>query len=301
MILAAIDIGSNAVRLQVTNVINYGDDITFKKLQYIRFPLRLGSDVFTLKEVSEETCGRFVELMKAFKIIIDLYGVDEYYACATSAMREARNGADLVKRVKSECGLDINIITGDVEADLINRVIAFHLDDSTHVHVDVGGGSTELNLYRDQQKVASRSFPIGSVRTLNEADTEVAWKGLIDWIDQHVNIAEEYVTAIGTGGNINKLFELANGITGKHLSIKRLKEIRASLVDMPLEERINKLQLNADRADVIVPASKIYITVMVRSGAGKILVPNVGLKDGIITYLYEKNKLRKGKLHFKNN
>lgn len=301
MKLAAIDIGSNAVRLQITNVISYGDNITFKKLQYIRFPLRLGADVFTLGKLSEETCERFVELMRSFKILIDLYEVDDFYACATSAMREAQNGAQLIQRVKAACDLNIDIITGEREADLINRVISFHLDESTYLHVDVGGGSTELNLYREQEKVASKSFPIGTVRALSEAGTDAAWEALDTWITEHVNTSEEHVTAIGTGGNINKLFELANGIGGKHLSIKKLKDVRATLKNMALEDRIYKLQLNADRADVIVPASRIYITVMVKAGATKILVPDVGLKDGIVTYLYEKNKLKKGHLSFKNS
>ena len=183
---------------------------------------------------------------------------------------------------------------------MIDRVISFHLDQSTYLHIDVGGGSTELNLYRNQRKVASESFPIGSVRTLNEAGTTQAWEYLDNWIEQHINIAEEHVTAIGTGGNISKLFDLANGISGKHLSIKKLKEVRANLKGMTLDERIYKLQLNADRADVIIPASKIYITAMVKAGATKILVPDVGLKDGIVTYLYEKYNVRHAHLEYRN-
>lgn len=299
MILAAIDIGSNAIRLQVTNVIRYGDSTTFKKLQNIRFPLRLGSDVFTQQRIGDQKVEDFVKLMKAFKVMIDLYRVDEYYACATSAMRESANGQEIVDRVKEECGLHINIISGDDEAEMINRVIQFHLGEGFYLHIDVGGGSTELNIYQDDVKTASRSFPIGSVRILGDKARKVAWDELYDWIEEHIPQNTE-VLAIGTGGNINKLFELVSGVKGEMISLKKLEECLKDLKKMDYEERMHKLQLNADRADVIIPASGIYLGAMKKAGASKILVPNVGLKDGIITYLYEKNVSKKGMFNYKN-
>lgn len=298
MVLAGIDIGSNAVRLQITGIIRYGDSTTFKKLQYIRFPLRLGSDVFAEKRISKTKCEEFVQLMKAFKIMIDLYQVDEYFACATSAMREADNGKELVGLVKKECGLNINIISGDEEAEMINRVIEFHLQEDNYLHIDVGGGSTELNFYKGKQKTASKSFPVGSVRVLKHYDRSETWDNMYDWVKEHVNGSE--VVAIGTGGNINKLFELANGIKGKHINLKKLEQVQSELKLMDYNERMHKLQLNADRADVIIPASEIYINVMQQADAKKILVPNVGLKDGIIAYLYEKNISHLGVFNFKN-
>ena len=299
MILAAIDIGSNAVRLQITSVIRYGDSTTFKKLQFIRFPLRLGTDVFTMKKISDQRCDDFVKLMSSFKTMIDLYRVDEYFACATSAMRESENGQELVQRVKDEVGMDISIISGDEEAEMINRVIAYHLGEDCFLHIDVGGGSTELNVYMGSQKIAARSFPIGSVRMLSDSARKDAWEKLYAWLDEHVTKDQE-VLAIGTGGNINKLFELVSGIKGEFISLKKLQNCLKDLKKMDYEERMHKLQMNADRADVIIPASGIYINAMIRAGADRILVPNVGLKDGIITYLYEKNVSRKGLFSFKN-
>ncbi|MEQ9290548.1 MAG: phosphatase [Cyclobacteriaceae bacterium] len=301
MKLAAIDIGSNAVRLQITNVISYGDNTTFKKLQYIRFPLRLGGDVFSLQRIGEVKTHQFVELMKAFKIMIDLYEVDEYYACATSAMREAENGYELVQFVKQQVDLNINIISGEAEAEMINRVIAFQLDEGDYLHIDVGGGSTELNLYKNSEKVASKSFPIGTVRKLDAKKREMAWQALYSWLDEFMQTGEYQITAIGTGGNINKLYELAVGITDKQMTLKQLKSTRVMLKELPLEDRMYKLQLNADRADVIIPASDIYINVMKKTEANRILVPDVGLKDGIMNYLYEKNRYRKGRFSIKNS
>ncbi|WP_109832119.1 Ppx/GppA phosphatase family protein [Reichenbachiella versicolor] len=299
MIFAAIDIGSNAVRLQITNVIRYGDSTTFKKLEFVRFPLRLGGDVFTQKRIGEQRESDFVKLMQAYKILIDLYKVDEYYACATSAMREAENGQELANRVWKEVGLKINIISGDQEADLINKVISYHLGEDQFIHIDVGGGSTELNLYNGYDKIAAKSFPIGSVRLLNDKDRHEAWEEMYEWIDKYVDSKKE-IKAIGTGGNIKKLFEVSSGQKGEFLSIKTMESCLKDLTKMDYEERMHKLQMNADRADVIIPASGIYINAMKRSGAQKILVPDVGLKDGIMAYLYEKNISTAGLFSFRN-
>lgn len=293
MILAAIDIGTNAVRLQINRPITFEGNTIFKKLQYIRFPLRLGSDVFEYNEIGDQKFREFIILMHAFKAMIDLYQVDEYYACATSAMREANNGKALVQAVKASCGLDINIISGDMEAELINRVIAFNLQpDEQYLHIDVGGGSTELTIYHGETKIDSKSFPLGTVRILKHSDHAETWDEMLQWILDH-KAAKDHLIAIGTGGNIRKLFELTNKEKGKYIGLKKLEEELEILKNMDYQERIVNLQLNEDRADVIVPASEIYIAIMKKAGAKKIMVPDVGLKDGIISFLYDQKTLEK--------
>jgi exopolyphosphatase/guanosine-5'-triphosphate,3'-diphosphate pyrophosphatase len=249
----------------------------------------LGSDVFVLGKIGEDKFDEFMKLMQAFKIMIDLYHVDEYYACATSAMREAQNGQALADAVLVQCGLKVNIIDGLHEADLINRVIELYLEQGqSYLHIDVGGGSTELNVYQGHEKMQSKSFPLGTVRTLAQSDQEETWNELTIWIQEHLDHLCD-VTAIGTGGNIRKLFELSKGEKGKHIGLKKLQATQNELKYLNFEDRMQKLQLNADRADVIIPAAEIYINIMKKSGANKILVPDVGLKDGIIAYLYAKN------------
>ena len=292
MKLAAVDIGSNAIRMQVTNVIEYDNQVVFKKLEYIRFPLRLGHDVFSSGRVSEKSADRFVKLMNAFKMFIDLYEVDDYMACATSAMREAANGEELKSRVKKETGLEITIIEGDVEAELGNRAISTYIADTPFLHIDVGGGSTELNMYLRKEKVASRSFRLGGVRRLDKKDSPEVWREMRIWIADNIPTNVQKATALGTGGNISKIFELSGIKKGKKLSYEKASEVIQNLSQMTLEERIFKLQLNHDRADVIIPASEIYLEAMKAANARYIIVPDVGLKDGVMHYLYEKNRNR---------
>lgn len=292
MKLAAIDIGSNAIRMQVTNVIEYDGQVTFKKLEYVRFPLRLGHDVFTSGKISERNCERFVKLMRAFKLLIELYEVDASMACATSAMRESENGWELKERAKEETGLEIQVIDGDREAELTNRAILTHISDMPHLHIDVGGGSTELNLYINHEKVASRSFKLGSVRRLDHRDSPEVWEQMKQWIAAHIPPKAGKVTALGTGGNISKIFELSGTKKGKKLSIEKAEEVVDRLQQMTLEERIFRLQLNPDRADVIIPASEIYLEAMRAAHAKYIVVPDVGLKDGIMHFLYQQTRQR---------
>ena len=293
MKIAAIDIGSNAIRLQITSVLEYEESITFKKIEYVRFPLRLGQDVFSEKIIKSETEEKFVKLMRSFKILIDLFEVDIYRACATSAMREAKNGAIIAARVFNEIGLKIDIINGDKEAELINNSLTSYLEDKAYLHIDVGGGSTELNIYVNKQKIAANSFKIGSVRRLSFHQSPLVWKRMEDWIKQ--NIKKEYgrIIAIGTGGNINKLADLAKKKPGKTITSKKIEAVREYLASFTLDERINKLQLNPDRADVILPASEIYMFAMKAAKATNILVPDLGLKDGMIQEMYK--KLKNGK------
>lgn len=301
MRLAAIDIGSNAIRLQITKVIEYEKLITFKKLQYVRFPLRLGHDVFTHKQISPENQERFIKLMTAYRHLIDLYNVDHYYGCATSAMRESKNGKALAQRVLDELDLKIHIINGQKEAEMINSVISLDLDEKTYLHIDVGGGSTELNFYYQQKKVASKSFKIGSVRRLGHHDSPRVWKEIAHWVQDELKDHEEKVTAIGTGGNINKIYELSPRASKRKISLENIMRVQDYLRNLTMEELLNRLQLNPDRADVIVPASEIYVHAMKAAKAKNMLVPDVGLKDGINHYLFEKYYPSRGKIFVKNN
>jgi exopolyphosphatase / guanosine-5'-triphosphate,3'-diphosphate pyrophosphatase len=299
--IAAIDIGSNAIRLQITRVLEFEGQITFKKLEYIRFPLRLGHDVFTLKKIGPAKEESFMKLMQAFKNMLDLYEIEHYFGCATSAMRESENGELIVERVKNELDLELNIISGDKEAEMINDVISLNLlDDQAYIHIDVGGGSTELNFYKNRKKIDSKSFQLGSVRTLESYDSPQVWKDMLKWISDLTIGHKGKITAIGTGGNIGKIYEISKVKTKRRTSIDTLIRVQELLKSMTYEERMNKLQLNPDRADVIIPASEIYIGVMQAAKSRTILVPDIGLKDGINHYLYTKFYPTKGKVWVKN-
>ncbi|MTI38488.1 phosphatase, partial [Fulvivirga lutimaris] len=283
MKLAAIDIGSNAIRLQVTTTIRTKGELNFKKIEYVRFPLRLGQDVFNTGTISTQKKVKFKKLMKAFKILIDLYEVDDYMACATSAMREAKNGNEIVKEVEEEIKLKIKVIDGATEALLINNAINTFLDKKkNYLHIDVGGGSTELTIIKGGEKISSKSFKVGSVRRLEHTDSPVMWNNMKKWTIDQCSKYNASITAVGTGGNINKLFELALKQKGERMTLIQLKDVQGFVRKMSIEDRINELQLNPDRADVIIPASEIYIAVMEWAQAKSIIVPEVGLKDGIM-------------------
>ena len=264
----------------------------------MRFPLRLGHDVFTTNRISDKSIEKFKKLMKVYKLLIELYEIDDYMFCATSAMRESENGQALADAVKEELGITINIIDGHLEADLINKAIASYLKDETYLHIDVGGGSTELNLFVKGKKIKTRSFKIGSVRILEHHDLPVMWQDMEKWVRD--NVKKEYgkVTAVGTGGNISKIFELAQKKAGQAVSLKKVKEIKEMIESYSMDQRIYELQMNPDRADVIVPASGIYIKVMEWAHSNSIIVPDVGLKDGILLHLLERN-IKQKKIEFK--
>lgn len=293
MKLAAIDIGSNAIRFQISTVLDKGPKVLFKKLEYIRFPLRLGHDVFSTGKISSESIKKFMKLMNAYKIMIELYEADDYMFCATSAMRESENGKELAKRVYNELGLHIQLISGKEEADLINRAITSFLSDHTYLHIDVGGGSTELNLYVHGKKIKTRSFKVGSVRVLEHTDQPVMWTDMEKWVKTNVKKSYGRLISVGTGGNISKIFELAGKKPGKTISLKTVKQVRDRVAALSMDQRIYELQMNPDRADVIIPASSIYIKVMEWAGSKSIIVPDVGLKDGMLLYLLEKNQKQK--------
>lgn len=287
---AAIDIGSNAIRFQVSTVLENNATAFFKKLEYVRFPLRLGHDVFTSGKISEQSAEKFKKLMKAFKLLVELYEVTDHMFCATSAMRESENGEEIARQVQEEFGVTINIIDGLREAEFINKAIASYLSDKNYLHIDVGGGSTELNLFVNGEKIQTRSFKVGSVRVLEHHDSPQVWQEMEAWVRENVKRSYGKITAVGTGGNISKIFDLARSKAGKTLSLRKVKQVRDMIESLSIDDRIYKLQMNPDRADVIVPASDIYIKVMEWARTSSILVPDVGLKDGIMLHLFEKAK-----------
>lgn len=295
MKIAAIDIGSNAARLQISSILEDDGKISFKKVEYIRFPLRLGLEVFNGGIISPEGEVRIHKMLHSFKLLMELHEVKEYQICATSAMREATNAQEIIDRIQGILDMKIHVIEGAREAELINNVVVMALDPTkNYLHIDVGGGSTELNLYQNLEKTASRSFKIGSVRLLEGKDVTADWQKMERWIEDHINPNSDQISAVGTGGNINKLFNISTEkISDISMSISELERIQKFVASYSLADRINKLRLNADRADVIVPASKIYISAMQKAGATEIIVPDLGLKDGIIKMIYERMQARK--------
>lgn len=288
MRLAVIDIGSNAVRLQVHEVHAQQHPYKLKKLEYMRFPLRLGTDVFEKGAISTKTATQFTRLMQAFRLLLDVYEVTDYRACATSAMRDSANGRELVEEIDRKYGLHIEIISGKQEAQLLSVAMRPFIAEGHYLHIDVGGGSTELNLYHDGEHQAGESFKLGSVR--NKLSGGADWSDIDDWIKTHIKERHK-IKAVGTGGNIGKLTELAGQLYGKHKSypLAQLKKTHAHLQTLTVEQMIYDLNMNPDRADVIVPAGAIYLHVMELSGAREIIAPDAGLKDGLLQQLVEKN------------
>jgi exopolyphosphatase/guanosine-5'-triphosphate,3'-diphosphate pyrophosphatase len=288
---AAIDIGSNAVRLLIADIIETGKETSFKKNTLIRVPLRLGDDAFLDKRISSKKTEDLLKTMSAFKNLIEVYKVEDYRACATSAMREAENGPEVVKRIKEEAGIDLEIVEGQSEANII---YSSHIEETldrrkNYLYIDVGGGSTELSVFCEGKMKASKSFPIGTVRMLDHADTDEAWDDIKEWIKINSKQYPDLI-GIGTGGNINKLFKMSDEKDGMPLSYLKLKELYNHLNSYTLKERIVVLGLNQDRADVIIPACEIYLSVMKWAAVKQIYVPRVGMVDGIIQLLIEKNK-----------
>lgn len=295
MKFAAIDIGSNAARLQISSVLENDGMMSFKRVEYVRFALRLGHDVFSHGTISPESEVRVFKLLHAYKLLMDLHEVQDYSICATSAMREAANSAELVTRIHKILDMKIQLIDGSREAELINDVVVQSLHPKkNYLHIDVGGGSTELNIYRNREKLASKSFKIGSVRLLEGTEKEGDWEKMRNWITTQKQLIPGEMEAIGTGGNIAKLFNLSKpAAEEKSMTFDTLFEMAAYVGSFSFEDRVNKLRLNTDRADVIVPAASIYLTAMELGGCKSILVPDLGLKDGILQMLYDRYLNRK--------
>lgn len=290
MKFAAIDIGSNAARLQISSVLDNEGQISFKRVEYVRFALRLGHDVFTTGEISPESEVRIFKLLHAYKLLMDLHEVKDYMICATSAMREASNASQIITRIHKILDMKIHVIEGSREAELINDVVVKSLHPKkNYLHIDVGGGSTELNIYRSRVKLASKSFKIGSVRLLEGKEKEGDWEKMRKWIAQQMEWLSGPIVAVGTGGNINKLYNISSVVDEhKLMSFTELKKVSDFVASHSYEERVHKLRLNTDRADVIVPAASIYLSAMEEAACKEIFVPDLGLKDGIIQLLYDK-------------
>jgi exopolyphosphatase/guanosine-5'-triphosphate,3'-diphosphate pyrophosphatase len=285
--IAAIDIGSNAIRLLIANVIEAEEGPLFKKSSLIRVPIRLGMDVFNNGKISEENIERMRHAMSAFKHLMFVNGVVDYSACATSAMRESANGEEVINYLLEETGVRIQMIDGKEEADIIYKTqIAEHLDpEISHLYVDVGGGSTELTYFHQGVPSSSRSFKIGTIRILAEKVANEEWIEMKQWIKDRQKVYGN-VDVIGSGGNINKLFKMSGKKIGKPLDLGELSRMYKHIEGYSWEERVTKLDLNVDRADVIVPALQIFLKVMKASHAQKVYVPKIGLSDGIVRTIY---------------
>ncbi len=288
MILAAIDIGSNAIRLQITRIIwHEGEEPVYKVMESIRFPLRLGKDAFRTGEITFRSEIKFINLMMAFRTLIDLYEADDVYACGTSALRDSINGQRIIERSYEKSGIHIDIISGEREAEILAMVVHKDLDDSNYMHIDVGGGSTEINMIQNKQSYARKSFMLGSVRNMQRREESASWEAMNSWIQE--NGKEDFEATIATGGNIHTLQKLLLGQEENLTNIEQLQGIIDKVNDMSIEQRIEQLGLREDRADVIPFASEIYLTAMSAAGTDKILIPNVGLNDGIIEMLVARN------------
>lgn len=287
--LAAIDIGSNAMRLLINNVIEYNGVKLFKKVDIVRVPIRLGTEAFKEKNISEYTRKRLVQALHGYKHLIEAHEVVNYRGCATSAMREAKNGAEIIQQIKDETGIHIEIIDGKEEAEIIysNHIEKLIDDQQAYLYVDVGGGSTEITFFKNGKVQNSKSFNIGTIRILNDMISTPMWEELHRWLEE--TLQGQTVQIIGSGGNINKVAKISRKDPNKPLSFDYLNNYYKILKSYTYEERIIELDLNPDRADVIIPAMKIFTSIMKWSKAKHIYVPKIGLADGIIKEL-EKNE-----------
>ncbi len=288
---AAIDIGSNAIRLLFMNVVEEGKKVIFKKSSLIRVPVRLGDEAFFLGKISQKKIDKLIKTIQAFKNLMEVYEVVSFRACATSAMREATNGQDIVRQVLEKTGVEVEVIDGKQEAEIIysNQIVEMINDDNHYLYVDVGGGSTEITLFTNRKLVDSQSFNIGTIRLLNQKVSENDFKQMKKWL-KLLKTDEKEVSLIGSGGNINKIFKISGKKEKEFLVFEELSEIDKFLNYYSIEERIKVLGLNPDRADVIVPASDIFLKIMKWTGAKRIIVPTIGVSDGIVHQLYEQYK-----------
>lgn len=294
MRLAAIDIGSNAARLLISDVISGPQgSAEFIKTVLVRVPLRLGFDVFDKGEISAGKVEKIIKTIKSYKLLLDVYEVKHVKACATSAMRDAANAADIIKKVKAETGIAIDVISGDQEASLIyeNHIADSMNRDESYLYIDVGGGSTELTFFSDGKLIFKKSFNIGTIRLLKNQVDEAAWDEMKEFIRTKTK-GHHHVTAIGSGGNINKIFSISKRKEGKPLTLELLRDYYKEFSNLSMSQRMSLHKLREDRADVIVPALLIYINVMRWADAEEIFVPKIGLADGLIHTLYEEVKLK---------
>lgn len=293
MKFAAIDIGSNAIRLLLSRVVQDGDPPIIKKESLIRIPIRLGEDAFVDKTISKAKEVQLLSAMKGFKHLIEAYEPVDYVACATSAMREAENGPVVAQAIREECGINLEIVPGKKEAEIIySNHFEERLDrKGSYLYIDVGGGSTELTIFSKNRSVTSRSFDIGTVRLLHGLVPKSLWQDMKQWLKA---VAPHFgsIESIGSGGNINKIFRMSRIKDGKPITRTRVRKIYSYLNTFSLEERIKVLGLRSDRADVIIPASEIFLNTMKWAGIKKMYVPQIGLSDGLIHILYKRQHQR---------
>ena len=290
---AAVDIGSNAVRLLFCDVDVYQNRKAVKKIFLIRLPIRLGQDVFTKKKVSAKNVTNLIKALETFKHLLAIYQVVDYRVCATSAFREAKNSKEVIEKIKKKTKIEIEIIDGDTEAKLL---LETHISDKldpkgTFLYIDVGGGSTELSIYSDGKQIQSQSFKIGTIRLKNDLVATSTWKEMVTWILLAIKKHQPEL-AIGTGGNINKLYKMCGLKDYKLFEYNQLKKMNDFLLEHTIEERILKLGLKPDRADVITHAAKIYLTVLETAKIDKMFIPKLGLADGIIYKLSGKMNVK---------
>ncbi len=294
MRLAAIDIGSNAARLLISDVIpGPQDKPEFLKIALVRVPLRLGFDVFDKGEISAIKVEKVLKTIKSYKLLLDVYEVKHLKACATSAMRDAVNAPEIIKKVKAETGIDIHVISGQEEASFIyeNHTADDMKKDESYLYIDVGGGSTELTFFSDGKMIFKESFNIGTIRLLKNQVQESLWDEMKEFLRNKTK-GYHHVTAIGSGGNINKIFSLSKRKEGKPLSLELLRDYYKEFSTLSLPQRMSLYRLREDRADVIIPALLIYINVMRWTDADEIYVPKIGLADGLIHNLYDEVRLK---------
>ncbi|MFH1157227.1 MAG: exopolyphosphatase [Pseudomonadota bacterium] len=287
---AAIDIGSNAVRLLLAGISHQNPDKPPKKISLVRMPIRLGEDVFVLGHISQDKAERLEKTLTGFKYLINAFEPMAVMTCATAAMRNAENKDIICGNIAEKTGIVIDILDGKQEAGILfrNRQSNLFSDDKASLFVDVGGGSTEMTLFDQGHIVASASFNIGTIRLLNNRVSPPLWEEMQQWVKENT-VTHKTIEAIGSGGNINKLFRLVNGKAGQPVSYRRIRQISNRLKSMDVDQRITQFNLRPDRADVIVPASEIYLQVMKWSGCKKIHVPMMGLADGMVRILHEQH------------
>lgn len=286
---AAIDVGSNAIRLLISNILELeNEEPIFRKNALVRVPVRLGADVFTTGKISMDNKRRMTDTIRAFKLLMSVHGVEKSIACATSAMREAANGDEIAKHIVAKTGINIRIIDGKTEAAIIaNTDLRDFMDASkNYLYVDVGGGSTEFTIFSEGKVLQSRSFQMGTVRLLNDQATDNEWQEIKKWLQKNTR-AFHKIDIIGSGGNINKLYKMSGAKIGKPLTYIFLNAEYNRLINMTYEQRIARLNMNPDRADVIIPAAKIFLLACKWSGATDIHVPKIGLADGLIKTMYK--------------
>ena len=278
---ATIDIGSNAIRLLISNVYSDGSNVYVTKNSLVRVPVRLGQDSFKKGKISKENILRLIDSIKSFKLLMKVHKVEKYLAYATSALRSSTNGREIVALILKKTKIRVEIITGKKEAQLITNNQSFLKKDNIYCFVDVGGGSTELTLIKNKEIIISKSFKIGGVRLINNLVKKSTWNKLDQWINTNINKFEQ-VNLVGIGGNINKIFKLSGNNIGKSLTKKSLDNSLHDLSKMSVYDKVIKLKLNPDRVDVIVPAGEIYQFVMNKMNSNEILVPKIGLADGMV-------------------